>query len=304
MRTANLENSRGESGTPVRLKIKPRGKRRTAHSALRDSHPPSAEDILARGLPTEVLKATGEPHRFNLLRRGPSGLQLRIGAEKGEFVLKIVRGPLRMVELRTEHKAIEDLRLSPIPVPKPTLFFEWGDLAFYLREFVDGDSLCTLLGSCRASTRNAAVDRSAEMLRRIHGFRVADWSWEQWLDANLILAEKIMEADALDPEEFSETDPPNMVLEWLNTSKPSPGEVTLIHGAYCPRNIWCRDNRIVAVINWSMIDYGDPWYDLASILHHMPGTEERNRFLSVYGVNRLEEKRMLYFCQLARFLNV
>lgn len=259
--------------------------------------PLSIEDLGA--LPQEILEVTGPNPCSMLTEQGRANLTLRLVQGQRDYLLKVAQGEYRCRELAQEQRAMEFLS-EFLPVPSPLLFLRQGNLAYQVRTFVPGQPLSRLMKE-EPENRGVYVAGLAQALASIHAFPVSqERRWQDWLADMLATAEQNMLNQALDPQEFSQESPLEM-LDWLKANKPEPGPVVMIHGDWRPKNIlWAQG--VSAIIDWAFCDLGDPWYDLAIGLWYL-SPEERETFFAHYPLAP-DPQREYYFERLARFTGV
>lgn len=267
--------------------------------------PPQFDPALSDDwLPAELRILTGAVRSVQGSKRGFCNMLLVFEAERGTFVLKVVRGGYRSQELWAEHTAMQFLYGSAVPVPRSLAFLRQGELSFNLREHIIGKPLSILLET-KDVNRLDAIREAAKVLAAIHRVRLAlEWSWEEWIDWSLEQAARNMAAGILDPEEFPPDEPPIEVLDRLGMNRPiGGGSVCLLHGDYRPKNILWQDNGIAGLIDWSFVDVGDPYYDLGILRWYIQDEAEWQEFLTAYGLAEFDRERFEYCSDLQRFLN-
>ncbi len=289
----------------MRLRLLPRALHVPSPIKPGDLWPPAASRALIDNLPADILSMTGEIRHVSYPGQGRCNLLLRLDADNGYFVLKAARGPYRGQELWTEHVMMQDLSASTIPVPDSLAFVQDQELYLQLRHYVRGTPVRAILEDSESDVSNLRVMRRVgQTLAAIHAIPPSNWTWDQWLDAGLTVAEHNLSSGVIDLDEFSADEPAPSVLDWLQTARPASGTICLIHGDYRTKNLVWRIDRIVAVLDWAFADFGDPYYDLAMVLETVRDQAEINYFLAGYGVEQLDFERLNYFHQLAKFLNI
>jgi aminoglycoside phosphotransferase (APT) family kinase protein len=141
-----------------------------------------------------------------------------------------------------------------------------------------------------------------KVLNKIHNLHENRCS-DNWLENQLEIAKQNMETGRLDPSEFWEVTPNNL-LKWLFDNKFAVDKLSIVHGDFRPKNIiFDRDDR-VNVIDWGFVDFGDPYYDLSIIEYYLSNNEDRESFYSGYGVKVVDKFKIEYYDKLSKFLNV
>jgi aminoglycoside phosphotransferase (APT) family kinase protein len=268
-----------------------------------DLWPPAASRALVDNLPGDILSVTGEIRHISYPGQGRRNLLLRLDADNGQFILKAARGPYRGWELWTEHVMMQDLSSTAIPVPDSLAFIQDQELYLQLRRYVRGSPLNTILEDDEPSSR-AAMRQAGQTLAAIHQLDSPVWTWGEWLDASLSVAEQNLINGVIDLDQFSVEATPSLVLEWLQASRLASGSVVLLHGDYHAENLLWRAGQIVAVLDWAFADFGDPYYDLATALEAVQDPADVDHFLAGYGVPEPDADRLYYFYQLAKFIRI
>lgn len=155
---------------------------------------------------------------------------------------------------RDEYALLQLLHSRGLPVPRPVLVDESGDLfptPVLVVEYVEGETVSA------PADLNGYLEQAAAVLARIHGVRDSPTlsflprldqrpgPRPAWLDASLG-EERIREA--------------------LEVARPVARENDLVlrHGDFWPGNLLWRDGVLVAVIDWEDAGIGDPLADLAN----------------------------------------
>ncbi len=289
----------------MRLRLLPRALHVPSPVTPGDLWPPAASRALIDNLPDDIRSMTGEIRHVSYPGQGRCNLLLRLDADNGYFVLKAARGPYRGQELWAEHVMMQDLSATSIPVPNSLAFIQDQELYLQLRPYVRGTPVNALLEDPRSKVSDLKVMRRVgQILSMIHALDSSNWTWDQWLDASLAVAEQNLCSGVIDPDEFSADEPAPSVLDWLQTTRPPAGTICLIHGDYRTKNLLWRIDRIVSVLDWAFADFGDPYYDLAVMLGAIQDRAAINFFITGYGIKELDSDRLYYFHQLSKFLNV
>jgi aminoglycoside phosphotransferase len=256
-------------------------------------------DFGRRALPPLIAEITGEVRSLRPLRAAWSNLVLLADGDRGRFVLKVAHDPYRAWQLGYEHDIMRGLAESDsgLPLAEPLVLAEEDGYAFLLQSCVAGRPL----GQQRLGDAEKVL-AAARLVRGIHAQPIGPFGYAEILERQLALAERNMRARLLDPGEFDECGRPDTVLSWLRRSRPSTGEVVLLHGDYRPKNIlW--DTGQASVVDWGLAIPGDAHYDLAVMLWHIQDPGPRSRFLDEYGQFH-DPELLAYYDLLSKFLNV
>ncbi|MEN6387660.1 MAG: phosphotransferase [Candidatus Cryosericum sp.] len=290
------------------MSIQPRTKSITGALSPAERLPPMNLDPMTLRLPAEVLAVTGPiVHRLSPYR-GKSGLVMRLQNAAGQlFMLKVSRGSYRMQELALEYEVLGVLHETAVLVPKPLVHVQNRPLGFLLMENAAGRSATDVLRE--ASSRDQR-DRIAmaigSMLATIHHLPVGPFSWQGCIDGQLLRAEHHLEERVMSRAEFRAkgiAGDPVKELERLKATCPAPGTVAIIHGDFRPKNILLDGERITSLLDWSLTDLGDPWYDLATMFGYLDA-DGQQVLLNAYGLNVIDRERLDWFRSLSVFLAV
>jgi aminoglycoside phosphotransferase (APT) family kinase protein len=76
------------------------------------------------------------------------------------------------------------------------------------------------------------------------------------------------------------------------------GAPSIVHGDFGPHNALCSNGRITGVVDWELVDIGDPAEDLAFCRSSVEKLMAWNEFLDIYysyGGRRVDERRLKLF---------
>jgi len=226
-----------------------------------------------------------------------------ISSETGEYVLK-VSGLQGISKIHNESYVLNQFQIrgtSFVPsIITESMLTEGG--CCLLNTFIPGDSLSLKLTASRRSNHFDLVQQSAILIRKVHDFSIDDCSDLVTLDSLLDTAEVNMKQGHLDPEEFLDLEPRQM-LRWLDDNRPKEYRPILTHGDFRPKNIIMGCNGITSLIDWEHSIQCSPYYDLSMFYYYLT-TAERKAFASAYGVGSLDPDQMMYYDRLSKFLNV
>ena len=252
-------------------------------------------------IPKEILAIVGAIHSREPLATSRRDVTHLVG-ENGDFVLK--RSDLsNLPTLHHESQTLELLTQSEFPLSEHCLLpaKAFGNAVFQLSTYIPGSSLRNALGSGN-DYDDRIVAASAALLRKIHSLPVPPEPCHELLSTLLSKAEANMQKGLLDPEEFTDL-PPIEMLDWLMHCQPSDFEVVFSHGDFRPKNIIWNEQAISGIVDWEHSLYCGRYYDI-SIFHYYLPPEQRQTFVRAYGMGSLDEEEMRYFERLSKFLNV
>ncbi|MFF2851786.1 phosphotransferase family protein [Streptomyces sp. NPDC058001] len=236
-------------------------------------HPPGLDlDRLRDHLDRARPGLLGGPLTGRLIEGGRSNLTYAVTDGTARWVVR--RPPLGHVlatahDMRREHRVIEALHPTAVPVPEPLLLCEDEDVLgapFYVMEFVDGTPYRTSgqLAPLGAERTRAAVLALVDTLVDLHAVDpaavgLADFGRpEGFLDRQLRRWGK--QLDASRDRELPGIDELHAALGRALPHSPAP---TVVHGDYRLDNVLIGDgDRIKAVLDWEMSTLGDPLTDL------------------------------------------
>ncbi|MGX1268978.1 phosphotransferase family protein [Streptomyces phaeoluteigriseus] len=240
-------------------------------------HPPGLDlDRLRALLDRERPGLVDGPLTGRLIEGGRSNLTYAVTDGGSRWVVR--RPPLGHVlatahDMRREHRVIDALHPTSVPVPRPVLLCEDDDVLgapFYVMEFVDGTPYRTAdqlvpLGPER--TRGAVLSL-VDTLVELHavdpaGIGLADFGRpEGFLDRQLRRWGK--QLDASRSRDLAGIDELHAALGRSLPSSPAPA---VVHGDYRLDNVLIgEDDTIRAILDWEMSTLGDPLTDLGLLV--------------------------------------
>jgi aminoglycoside phosphotransferase (APT) family kinase protein len=163
-----------------------------------------------------------------------------------------------------------------VPMPAARAFDDGGLLGRpgIVLDFVDGPQLGAHAAAADDEERRRLAGQLAETLAAVHGF---DWGrlvkpprvgttaapglaappgWDDYVDG-LIAAWRAVEANHAERNPFL-----RYVACWLETHKPPPAPLTLVHGEFQAGNVMIDGKGQMQVIDWEYAHIGDPRIDL------------------------------------------
>ncbi|MEV3854685.1 phosphotransferase family protein [Streptomyces sp. NPDC050095] len=248
------------------------------------SHPRGLDlDQLRAHLDRERPGLVGGPLSGRLIEGGRSNLTYEVTDGATKWVVR--RPPLGHVlatahDMKREHRVIDALHATDVPVPEPLLLCEDEDVLgapFYVMEFVDGTPYRTAaeLAPIGAERTRATVLGLVDTLVDLHavdpaGVGLADFGRpEGFLDRQLRRWGK--QLDASRNRELAGIDELHAAL---GRSLPDSPAATIVHGDYRLDNVLVRwdekdgvgVDRIKAILDWEMSTLGDPLTDLGLLV--------------------------------------
>ncbi len=177
-------------------------------------------------------------------------------------------GPVPPYDVRPQFEVLKSVHGSGVPVPK-VHWLETDSNAlgrpFFVMDKIEGEALYGVFAR-EPEHRAQLVKDYVSILATLHALdsstlglpslespandrnyaekQIARWEWvveDTQYSPQPVLAELIC---------------------WLKRNIPPSERTTLCHGDYHSRNFLARDGRIVAVLDWEMVDIGDPISDL------------------------------------------
>ncbi|MEV7193135.1 phosphotransferase family protein [Streptomyces sp. NPDC093510] len=247
---------------------------------MSSDHPPGLDlDQLRGHLDRERPGLVGGPLTARLIEGGRSNLTYAVTDGVSRWVVR--RPPLGHVlatahDMKREHRVIEALHRTDVPVPAPVLLGEAAEnnaadgSPFYVMEFVEGTPYRTAeelapLGPER--TRDAVLGL-VDTLVDLHAVDpeavgLGDFGRpEGFLDRQLRRWGK--QLDASRNRELAGIDELHASLGRSLPGSPAP---TVVHGDYRLDNVLIGDDdRIKAILDWEMSTLGDPLTDLGLLV--------------------------------------
>ncbi len=247
-------------------------------------------DRLRDRLDQEVPGLVQGPLQGRHIQGGRSNLTYDVTDGTSRWVVR--RPPLGHVlatahDMKREHRVIDALYETTVPVPKPLLLCEDEEVMgapFYVMEFVSGTPYRTdeELAPLGPERTRAAVFSLVDTLVELHAVDpaavgLADFGRpEGFLDRQLRRWGK--QLDASRNRELVGIDELHAAL---GRSLPTSPAATVIHGDYRLDNVLLgEDDRIKAVLDWEMSTLGDPLTDLGLLVMYSVPLELENSVIS------------------------
>ncbi|MFG3518030.1 phosphotransferase family protein [Streptomyces bobili] len=240
-------------------------------------HPPGLDlDRLRALLDRERPGLVDAPLSGRLIEGGRSNLTYAVTDGGSRWVVR--RPPLGHVlatahDMRREHRVIDALYPTSVPVPRPVLLCEDDEVLgapFYVMEFVEGTPYRTAdqLGPLGPERTRGAVLSLVDTLVELHAVDpaavgLADFGRpEGFLDRQLRRWGK--QLDASRSRDLAGIDELHAALGRSLPSSPAP---TVVHGDYRLDNVLIgEDDTIRAILDWEMSTLGDPLTDLGLLV--------------------------------------
>ncbi|MET9188063.1 phosphotransferase family protein [Streptomyces tendae] len=237
-------------------------------------HPPGLDlDRLRVLLDRERPGLVTGPLSGRLIEGGRSNLTYAVSDGAARWVVR--RPPLGHVlatahDMRREHRVIDALHPTDVPVPRPVLLCEDEEVLgapFYVMEFVEGTPFRTAeqLAPLGPERTRAAVLNLVDTLVGLHavdpaGAGLADFGRpDGFLDRQLRRWAK--QLDASRNRDLAGIDELHATLGRELPRSPAP---TVVHGDYRLDNVLIggENDEIRAILDWEMSTLGDPLTDL------------------------------------------
>jgi aminoglycoside phosphotransferase (APT) family kinase protein len=234
----------------------------------------------------------------------PQGMTSEVALVGGESpcVVKRCRNPIYLDWLSREHRALEALADSGLPLPRAIDYarVDTGNgrrEAWLVMSRLEGRPLWNAMLDADAARRAHLLREVGRLLKRVHAAPVpaALRQESSWLDRMLVEAEGNLTWCDGTPD----------LLADLRRRRPPPVPEVLIHGDLTLENLLLADDDRMSVIDWSGGDQGDPRCDIALALQTEPefrlGDMERAAFFEGYGVAPLDPASRRWFEDLYEF---
>ncbi|MFD0698018.1 phosphotransferase [Paenibacillus sp. GCM10027628] len=143
-------------------------------------------------IPVEFVDQIGAIQNISFPRQGHTSLVIKIETRDHQFIIKKTEHALFNEWLTEEHKALQYLSTTGLPVPKAYAFHIQDKTRWLLMDYIDGISLKHFLGSKpNLWVREKVISHYGLCLKQIHESQcpvVLRKNDQPWLDTMLIKA--------------------------------------------------------------------------------------------------------------------
>ncbi|AWL42654.1 MULTISPECIES: phosphotransferase family protein [unclassified Streptomyces] len=247
-------------------------------------HPPGLDlDRLRGHLDRERPGLVNGPLEARLIEGGRSNLTYLVTDGTGRWVVR--RPPLGHVlatahDMRREHRVINALHPTAVPVPEPLLLCEDDSVLgspFYVMEHVEGTPYRTAeqLAPLGAARTRAAVLGLVDTLVDLHAVDPEAVGLGDFGRPDGFLERQLRRWGAqLDASRNRELPGIDELHTALGRDLPDSPASTVVHGDYRLDNVLIGpDDRIKAVLDWEMSTLGDPLTDLGLLVMYSSDLE-------------------------------
>jgi len=200
---------------------------------------------------------------------GHSGLTYTVTAGERRYVVKAVpptERPVGRNDMLRQARVLRALAGTPVPVPG-VIAVDERQPAWFAMEYVAGAAVEPVLDEHELPGALAATRMrdAARVLRRLHALdaEALPLGGPARRDAGAELAQWTRTMRAV-PDELRPGSEP--LLRRLAATVPADLPPVLVHGDFRLGNALCRDERVVAVVDWEIWTVGDPRTDLGWFL--------------------------------------
>jgi aminoglycoside phosphotransferase (APT) family kinase protein len=200
---------------------------------------------------------------------GHSGLTYTVTAGERRYVVKAVppaERPVGRNDMLRQARVLRALAGTAVPVPELAVVDE-RQPAWFAMEFVAGAAVEPVLDAHDVPGALAAARMlaAARVLRRLHDLDTSSLplAGPEFRDAGAELAQWTRTMRAV-PDELRPGSEP--LLRRLAETVPADLSPVLVHGDFRLGNTLCRDEHVVAVVDWEIWTLGDPRTDLGWFL--------------------------------------
>jgi len=261
----------------------------------------------------ELLKQPGEIcaqelSRFDSVIELQGGKVSRVykGFLNGEArIIKFSFGSYRAVELRREAEALLEIDNHGGADLVPTMldFQQKGHYTCLTMSYIKGETARMRLASCTDVEKRAWIWHSiGASLARIHRMFLIEDAQSGWLEKQQEIAELNKEQGLIDPDEFTHETADDLLV-WLKNHMPKERAITVIHGDFRTKNLILTEAGC-SIIDWSFVDIGSPYYDLAVVDYYFANEEDRKNFYLGYDLFEYNTALIDYYDKLSKFINV
>ncbi len=191
-----------------------------------------------------------------------------------------------------------------LPVPDIIYFSSLNDKEYLLMTEILGDvSFSDTFGV----DKKEVLSIVAQGLRTIHELDITNCPIEYSSDFLLSLAKRKIQQGCISTSNFDthwRNFTPHRLFQELVANKPTKDFLSFTHGDFCLPNILIHNNSLSGFIDWGYAGVGDYYSDLTSVLWSIQynfGSKWWPFFLSEYGIEDVDWKRILFYRQLNEF---
>lgn len=261
----------------------------------------------------ELLKQPGEIcaqelSRFDSVIELQGGKVSRVyqGLLNGEArIIKFSFGSYRAMELRREAEVLLEIYNHGGTDLVPTMldFQQKDHYACLTMSYIKGETARMRLASCTDVEERAWIWQSIGVsMARIHRMFLIEDSQSGWLEKQLEMAELNKEQGLIDPDEFTHETADDLLV-WLKNHMPKERAIALIHGDFRTKNLILTEAGC-SIIDWSFVDIGSPYYDLAVVDYYFANEVDRKNFYLGYVLFEYNPALIDYYDKLSKFINV
>lgn len=144
------------------------------------------------------------------------------------------------------------------------------------------------------------IDAFAGFLRQLHALPVADCPFDAAAAVRMTAARRNIDAGLVDVEDFDDDHKgwtAEQLWDQLITLTPAESERAVTHGDFSLGNLLLdADGAVTGVIDVGRLGIADPYQDIAILWQNLSefGTATQQRFLSAYGIDRPDMKRLTF----------
>ena len=222
--------------------------------------------------------------------------------EDTRCVFKRCRDPIYLEWLAREHRVLQALAPSPLPVPRVLGYAEvdtkeGGREAWLVTSRLEGRPLWNDILNANSQRRAQFLHRVGALLKQLHTTQVpfSMRSESSWLDRMLAQAQT----------NLAWCDGSAELLADLHRRRPEPVPEVVIHGDLALDNVLVAADDAMSLIDWSGGGEGDPRSDLALALQTEPefelGESEVAAFFEGYGGMPMDPATRRWFEDLYEF---
>ena len=151
------------------------------------------------------------------------------------------------------------------------------------------------------------VDRLATALRFVHEIPVEGCPFSSRIDVRLRAVKRRLDAGLVDPEQLSPAyrrSGPKRLVDLLIERAPVEDDLVFCHGGFGLEAVRLDPSGVTGIVDWDRAGVADRCADLAQAVGSIAtliGPELIARFLSGYGLERPDARKLDYYALLAEF---